>query len=143
MTAVPADFPAAYRISDPVDPHEMTTGPFYEPLDPAGDPRIVLLVEEKHCNSGGVTHGGLLMTMADLTLCAAAREGLPDERAITVQLDAQFVSAGEIGDFLVARAEVVRRGGKLIFVRGQITSGERVLLTASAVTRRVKRNPTS
>ena len=103
----------------------------------------MLLVEEKHCNSSGVTHGGLLMTMADLTLCAAARAGLPDERAITVQLDAQFTDAGRIGDFLVARAEVVRRGGTLIFVRGQIQCGERVLLTASAVTRRVKRQPVS
>lgn len=140
MTAVPADFPAAYRVTDPVDPHEINAGPFYEPLDPAGDPRTVLLVEEKHCNSAGVTHGGLLMTMADLALCAAAREGLPDERAITVQLDAQFVSAGEVGDFIIARAEIVRRGGTLIFVRGQITAGERILLSASAVTRRVKRN---
>ena len=143
MSVIPANFPAAYRISDPADPHEIATGPFYEPLDPAGDPRVVLLVEEKHCNSSGVTHGGLLMTMADLTLCAAARAGLPDERAITVQLDAQFTDAGRIGDFLVARAEVVRRGGTLIFVRGQIQCGERVLLTASAVTRRVKRQPVS
>jgi len=142
MSLVPADFPAAYRISDPIDPHEIATGPFYEPLDPAGDPRVVLLVEEKHTNSSGLTHGGLLMTMADLTLCAAAREGLPGERAITVQLDAQFTDAGQAGDFLVARAEVVRRGGRLIFVRGQITCGARVLLTASAVTRRVKRQPT-
>ncbi|MCA8930233.1 MAG: PaaI family thioesterase [Alphaproteobacteria bacterium] len=143
MSPIPADFPAAYRISDPIDPHEIATGPFYEPLEAAGDPRVVLLVEEKHCNSAGTTHGGLLMTMADLTLCAAAREGLPGERAITVQLDAQFIASGAIGDFLVARGEVVRRGGKLIFVRGQITCGERVLLTASAVTRRVKRNPAS
>ncbi len=141
MSAVPADFPAAYRISDPIDPHELATGPFYEPLDPAGDPRVVLLVEEKHCNSSGVTHGGLLMTMADLTLCAAAREGLPDERAITVQLDAQFIDAGWIGYFLVARADVVRGGGWIIFVRGHILAGSRVLLTASAVTRRVKRQP--
>ena len=140
MSLAPADFPTAYRITDPVDPYEIASGPFYEPLEPAGDPRVVLLVEEKHCNSGGVTHGGLLMTMADLTLCAAAREGLPDERAITVQLDAQFISAGEVGDFLIARAEIVRRGGKLIFVRGQIRAGERILLTASAVPRRVKRN---
>jgi acyl-coenzyme A thioesterase 13 len=141
MSAVPADFPAAYRISDPIDPHELASGPFYEPLDPAGDPRVVLLVEEKHCNSSRVTHGGLLMTMADLALCAAAREGLHDERAITVQLDAQFIDAGQVCDFLVARAEVVRRGGRIIFVRGQIKAGDRVLLTASAVTRRVKRQP--
>jgi len=140
MSAVPADFPAAYRVSDPIDPFETATGNFYEPLDPGDDPRVVLLVEEKHCNSSGVTHGGLLMTMADLTLCMMARRGLDNERAITVSMDSQFISAGMIGDFLVARAEVTRQGGSLVFVRGEIKAGERVLLTASAVTKRVKRN---
>jgi len=141
MANVPADFPAAYRISDAADPYEVNAGPFYEPLDRAGDVRFVILVEEKHCNSGGVTHGGLLMTLADLTACAVAREGLPDERAITVSLDSQFVSAGQVGDFLEARAELVRRGGTLAFVRGQITAGERVLLNCNAVTRRFKGQP--
>ncbi len=140
MTAVPADFPSAYYILDPDDHYEMNTGPFYSPVEPADDPRFVLLVEEKHCNSGGVVHGGLLMAMADLTLCAAAREGLPDERAITVQLDAQFISAGKVGNFLVARAEIVRRGGRIVFVRGEIAAGDETLLTCSAVTRRVPRN---
>ncbi|MGY9055000.1 MAG: PaaI family thioesterase [Alphaproteobacteria bacterium] len=140
MSLAPADFPAAYRVSDPSDPYETATGDFYELLEPGDDPRVVLLVEEKHCNSSGVTHGGLLMTMADLTLCLMARQGLPDERAITVSLDSQFISAGQVGDFLIARAEVVRQGGSLIFVRGEIKAGDRVLLTASAVTKRVKRN---
>lgn len=140
MTGIPANFPDGYRICDPIDPHEMATGPFYEPIDPGDDPHVALLVEEKHCNSSGVTHGGLLMTMGDLTLCAAAREGLPDERAITVQMDSQFISAGRVGDFLVARAEIVRRGGTLVFVCGHITAGDEVLLTCNAVTRRVKRD---
>jgi uncharacterized protein (TIGR00369 family) len=140
MSAVPADFPEAYRVSDPVDPYETTTGLFYEPVDHGGDPRVVLLVDERHCNSSGVTHGGLLMTMADLTLCAAAREGLPGERAITVSFDSHFISSGELGDFLVARARVTRRGGTLVFVQGEITVGDRVLLTCNAVTRRVKRD---
>lgn len=139
MAAVPADFPEAYRVCDPVDPFETTTGNFYEPLEPDDDPRVVLRVEEKHCNSSGITHGGLLMTMADLTLCMMARQGLKNDRVITVSLDCQFISAGEIGDFLVARAEVTRQGGSLVFVRGEIRAGERVLLTASAVTKRVKR----
>ncbi|SRR6056297_3528000 len=139
MSGVPVDFPDAYRISDPVDPHEMAAGPFYEPIDHAGDPRVVLLVEEKHCNSGGVTHGGLLMTMADLTLCMVARQGLESERAITVSFDSHFVSAAQTGDFLVARAQVTRRGGTLVFVRGEITAGDRLLMTCNAVTRRVKR----
>ncbi len=140
MSGAPPDFPDAYRVSDPVDPFETAAGNFYEPLDHGDDPRVVLLVEEKHCNSSGVTHGGLLMTMADLTLCMAGRQGLPDERVITVSLDCQFISAGVIGDFLVARARVTRQGGSLVFVRGEVMAGDKVLLTASAVTKRVKRN---
>lgn len=140
MSGVPADFPSAYRVSDPVDPFETATGNFYEPIDHGDDPRVVALVEEKHCNSSLVTHGGFLMTMADLTLCMMARRGLVDERAVTVSLDCHFISAGKVGDFLEARAVVTRQGGSLVFVRGEIKTGDRVLLTANAVTKRVKRN---
>jgi acyl-coenzyme A thioesterase PaaI-like protein len=70
-TNVPADFPAAFEISDPIDPLETLTGPFYMRTGgPIGE--IYLLAEAKHCNTGGSIHGGLLMTMADMALCAAS-----------------------------------------------------------------------
>ena len=138
MSEPPDDFPDAYEVSDPLDPHETLTGLFYQRK---GGPisEVFLHAEKKHCNTGGVVHGGLLMTMADLALCAACRDGLEGERAITVSLNAEFLSAGFEGDFIEAKAELTRRGKSMAFARCIISSGDRQLMTASAVTKRVPR----
>jgi len=138
MSAPPPDFPDAFVVSDPNDPHETVTGLFYmREGGPIGE--VFLVAERHHCNSSGVIHGGLLMTMADLSLCAACRDGLEGERAITVSLNAEFLSAGRIGDFVEAKAELTRRGSSMAFARCVITAGDRKLMTASAVTKRVPR----
>lgn len=138
MSEPPDDFPDAYEVSDPLDPHETLTGLFYQRKGgPISD--VFLHAEKKHCNTGGVVHGGLLMTMADLALCAACRDGLEGERAITVSLNAEFLSAGFEGDFIEAKAELTRRGKSMAFARCVISAGDRQLMTASAVTKRVPR----
>ncbi len=138
MSKPPSDFPDAYEVSDPADPHETLTGPFYQRKGgPIGE--VYLLAERRHCNAGGMLHGGLLMTLADLALCAACRDGLTGERAITVSLNAEFLSAGKDGDFIEAKAELTRRGATLAFARCVVNAGDRQLLTASIVTRRVPR----
>lgn len=134
----PPDFPDAFVVSDPDDPHETQAGLFYMRKDgPISE--VYLHAARKHCNTGGMIHGGLLMTMADLALCAACRDGLEGERAITVSLNAEFLSAGQEGDFVEAKAELTRRGRSMAFARCLITAGDKTLMTASAVTRRVPR----
>ncbi len=139
MTDRPADFPDAYRVTDPTDPFETGAGPFFSPIDDGGDPRVVLDAGPGHCNAHRSIHGGLLMTMADLTLCVEAVRDFPGEHALTVSMNTEFVAGGREGDFTVARAEVVRRTGSLVFLRGQITAGDRILLNFSAVVKRARR----
>lgn len=136
MSTPPPDFPEAFEVSDPSDPHETVAGPFYQRKDgPIGE--VFLVAEEKHCNSGGIIHGGLLMTMADLALCAACRDGLEGERTITVSLNAEFLAGGKVGDFIAAKAELTRRGSSMAFARCIVGAGDKRLMTASAVTKRV------
>jgi uncharacterized protein (TIGR00369 family) len=138
MSKPPLDFPEAFEVCDPLDPHECLTGLFYmRKGGPIGE--VYLLAERKHCNTGGSVHGGLLMTMADLALCAACRDGLEGERAITVSLNAEFLAAGLEGDFIEAKAELTRRGSSLGFARCIISAGDRQILSASVVTKRVPR----
>lgn len=132
----PADFPEAFEVTDPDDPHETLTGLFYQRKGGAIR-EVYLLAERKHCNTGGVVHGGLLMTMADLALCAACREGLEGQRAITISLNAEFLDAGMEGDFIEAKAELTRRGRSVAFARCALSAGGKTLMTASAVTRLV------
>ena len=132
MTATPEPPLAGYSINDPVDPFENLAGPFFwKKLDDGSD-HVVLKADERHCNRQGVVHGGLMLTMIDLTFAIAAKEH-PEQRLVTISLSSEFVSSGQIGSVIEAKAEVVRRTRSLCFLRGQVTSGGETLLNASCI----------
>ena len=125
-----------YTIYDPIDPFENDAGPFYWRLLNDGSHHFVLRTEERHANAHGLIHGGLMMTMADLTMAVTAK-GDPDDIYVTVSFNSEFVASGHAGDLVEARGELVRRTGSMAFVRGNIHVGERTLFVCSGVMKRV------
>jgi uncharacterized protein (TIGR00369 family) len=121
-----------YVIHDPVDPFENRAGPFFWARLPDGTHSFAMTAAERHCNSQGLVHGGLLMTMIDLTLVITAKSA-PDEQLVTVSLNSEFMSSAREGDLIEARGELLRRTRSLAFVRGRISCGDRMLVAASAV----------
>ena len=128
--------PAGYQPFAYEDPFEDHVGPFgYKVED--GRVSFAFQSDERHRNTGGTVHGGMLMTFADYALCLTAVWDQPGERCITVSFNCEFVAAGRRGDTVESRAEVIRRTGSFTFVRGQIFSGGRVLLTCSVIVKRI------
>lgn len=80
-----------------------------------------LVVEARHCNTMGMCHGGVLMTLADITATTGANlahgvvAGSP-----TVHLDIDFISAARLGDWLHAIAEQVNVKRRFGFSSGAI-----------------------
>lgn len=132
MTAEHSPPLPGYSIYDPVDPFENHAGPFWWRKLEDGSDHIILQSTGKHCNRQGVVHGGLLMTMIDLTFAVAAKE-FPEQRLVTISLSSEFVAGGQIGTLIEAKAEVVRRTRSLCFLRGQISSGGSTLLNSSCI----------
>ncbi|MBV8186310.1 MAG: PaaI family thioesterase [Alphaproteobacteria bacterium] len=86
------------------------------------------------CNSGGVLHGGYMMSFADSAVTRAA--GMTTGMApATVAFAAEFLSAGDIRTPLVTRVEVPRYGKSLAFLRGVLEQDGRKLLSYSATIR--------
>ncbi|MDP6345952.1 MAG: PaaI family thioesterase [Alphaproteobacteria bacterium] len=125
-----------YIIYDPVDPFENDAGPFHWRRLDDGSHHFVLRADHRHTNAWGVVHGGLLMTMADLTMSVTAKAE-QDDAYVTVAFNCEFVAAGHEGDLVEARAELVRRTGSMAFVRGRVQVGENTLFVCSAVMRRI------
>lgn len=78
------------------------------------------------------------MTFADYCLFAIAAPVLQGT-GVTVDFACQFLGAGSGSGLVEGRGEVTRAGGSLIFVRGQLTAGERTLFTFSGTIKRVRR----
>lgn len=99
-----------------------------------GELEVGFHASESHTNGHlGTVHGGLLMTFADVSLGMKVGEDIGGPRCTTVSLQVQFVSAGQVGEFLVCRPEVVRRTRNLMFMRGLIRAGDRVVATADGI----------
>ena len=120
----------------PHDAFETRAGPFYFRTDENGQSVSAFRAEQKHMNAGQRMHGGCLMTFADIALFQTAYQEMEGSSGVTVQLDSTFIDAARVGDLVEATGEVVRAGKSLIFVRGQITCGERTLMTFSGVIRK-------
>jgi acyl-coenzyme A thioesterase PaaI-like protein len=83
------------------------------------------------CNSGGVLHGGYMMSFADsgVTRAAALVTGMAPS---TVSFAAEFLAAGNALSPLMTRVEVPRHGKSLAFLRGLLEQDGRPLLSYSA-----------
>jgi uncharacterized protein (TIGR00369 family) len=109
-----------------------TVGPLWERRDERGL-HLGIVSEAKHLNRSGVMHGGAILTFADQALGTAAWEATGYKPQVTIQLDVQFVSAVEVGEFVTAQCQVVRVTGSLVFLRGVLLVGSRTIATASGV----------
>lgn len=133
---VDSELPPGYRAFAYEDPFEDHVGPFGYRVD-GGAISFAFQSDGRHANTGGTLHGGMLMTFADYALCLTAVWDQPGERCVTVSCNCEFVAAGEPGALIEAAGEVVRRTRSLTFVRGQVFTGDRVLLNYSAIVKRL------
>jgi uncharacterized protein (TIGR00369 family) len=130
-----ADLPEGFRrVERPRrNPFNELVGPFYERRD--GDAvTLGLRIEERHLNSRGLCHGGLLATLSDLALgyaMLAETKGLTN--FVTVHLSIDYADAAKEGDWIESRVEIQRIASKLAFANCYLVAGERRIVHASAI----------
>ncbi|MBV8840513.1 MAG: PaaI family thioesterase [Alphaproteobacteria bacterium] len=121
----PPGFEPLFRTSSFLE----TVGPFFHRRDAEGSFVIGLRILPKHANGRGVAHGGLLMTLLDITLgYRAALSETPPANLITANLTADFAGGAGIGDWVEAHVDVQRVGGRLAFANAYlVVNGERIV----------------
>ena len=119
------------------DPFEQRAGPFYDRESEDGSVVCAFRAEERHMNGGGFMHGGCLMTFADSAIFSIARKVMGDSHGVTLHLAGDFLDPARVGQLIEARGEVVRAGGKTIFVQGVATADGRPVLRFDAIIRKV------
>ena len=82
--------PPGYRETRLIDPFEIFVGPVYETGEGAAR-RFLLAVDARHVNLKGSIHGGMLMTLADLTLGAAVWDATDNAACVTMSMQTQFL----------------------------------------------------
>ncbi len=98
-----------------------------------GSSSVSVEITAKHCNKGGVAHGGLYTMMLDMALGGSLVSILPKaEWCATTSLNVSFISAARPGEKIIAVGNVVKRGQNVAHLKGEITTESgRVVATAT------------
>jgi len=114
-------------------------GPWFEKHEEARTIRAFRVLE-KHTNSYGIAHGGLLMSFADSVLARAAHSG-GGRSAVTMRMVCDFVGPARLGDWVEGAGELTRMTRHLSFVRARIWTGTRPVMTATGVFSAIRARP--
>jgi len=127
-----------YQLWGDEDPYESMVGPFYMKENGDGTYRSAFYSERRHVNTSGALHGGLLMSFADYSLFAIAKDQL-DGQCVTVGFNSEFIGAVGEGYLIESSGEVLRATRSLLFVRGTVFTADQTLLSFSGVLKRIRK----
>ena len=91
------------------------------------------LAVPKHANLIDVVQGGMLMTFGDRVLGISAWSAAQDRPCVTIHFDMQFVSSAQMGEFIELTPEIVRCTNSLVFMRGDLVVGSKLIATANGI----------
>jgi len=90
--------------------------------------------EQKHCNSRGIIHGGILSSLADTTMGYAVAFATDAPKGlVTANLTVDFAGAANPGDWMQASVDIQKQGSRLAFANCFVTVGDQRIVRASGV----------
>jgi acyl-coenzyme A thioesterase PaaI-like protein len=107
-----SDPPAGYKPLFRTSPFLDHNGPFFYRENGDGTFIVGLRIQPKHANARGVAHGGILMTLCDISLgYRTTRSQTPSPLIVTASVKTDFAGSAKIGDWVEAHVDVHRPCG--------------------------------
>ncbi|HEY2032276.1 MAG TPA: PaaI family thioesterase, partial [Rhizomicrobium sp.] len=111
---------------------ENFVGPLYE-IGEKLDRRYAFIVDERHVNLHGVIHGGMLMTLADMTMGQAAWDACDHADVVTLNVQSQFIRGARLGEIVEVQPQLTRRTRSIIFLRGDFSVEEEIIFSCASL----------
>jgi acyl-coenzyme A thioesterase 13 len=116
------------------------SSPFFAMIGPAwirqadSPPSFGIRIEQRHTNTGGTAHGGLLAALADMTLGQGVRASLDhDLHLVTAGLTIDFALPVRTGDWVQAQADIQHRSRRTVFASCYLISNGHRAVRASGI----------
>lgn len=129
MSGIPQGFEPITRLS----PFNALVGPLYQRRRANEGTSIGLQLEEKHANSRGMCHGGVLATLADLALGYAMLDKTGKSGFVTAHLSVDYAGSARPGDWVQSEVEIHKVGARLAFANCYLVVRGQRIASASAI----------
>ncbi len=128
------DIPAGFEPADFTPGFLDHGGPYYLGPVVEGVRVVGLLICPHHINYQDAAHGGVISTLADVALSHAVFDAeRPRLTPSTVTLTVNYLIGAWLGDWLEARVQIDRLGGRTAYTTGGIWRGDEQIATMSGV----------
>ena len=109
-------------------------------LDDPETARIRLIVKRHHSNVNEVIHGGAILSLIDISIFGGVSLllGTDHSKGVTLSLQTQFMTPGDVSRPLDALVEVEKETGRMVFVRGTVVQDDDKVATYSAIMRKIR-----
>ena len=101
------------------------------------------MINEKHLNSAGITHGGYLSALIDAGAGTAAHRAADNAPCVTISLDIKFIGASKIGDEIIGHTKILKKTNTLIFLFCELKCNDKIITSASGVWKILKIKPSN
>lgn len=127
------EVPIGFSPLELASPHVQHNGPFFVKAG-GGEFAMGLRIEEHHANFHGTLHGGVIALLADVSMGYAASFVSGQFKPVTtVSITADMLASARVGDWVEARVELLREGGRIHFAEGHIFANDALIARVSAV----------
>jgi len=131
---VGTDAPEGYRLATKPSNFNALCGPYYKKVVDGLVTGIALRIADKHLNELDITHGGVLMTLADNAMGDALESAYGYKTSlVTVSMNSDFLKPGVAGDWVEARPVVHRKGQRMAFAECLLYISGTLVFKASGV----------
>ena len=130
-----------WRLNDPKRYNQAVLGAMLVRPESESTARVRIFPAEHLTNNAGNVHGAATLGLIDIALFAANKvlRGIDAAGSVTLNLDTQFIGAGDPALPLDAVVEVLRETGRMVFLRGLVVQDDTVVASFSATTRKPSR----
>ena len=130
--------PDGFELSQSRGPFTTRNGPVYRAIA-EGDIRSGLWVLDRHCNSMGFMHGGMISAFADGALAWAAWHETR-RMSVTLKLTTSYFGTIRPGDWLEAHPRAISANDGIVQVEADmLVAGEKLAARADATFRVLRR----
>ena len=124
--------PEGFEPLPPSSPYVTRMGTLYFRTLENGVRVLALHVVNDHMNMHSIAHGGMLATLADSALGYNISR-LAQRGVVTAQMNLEFLSAVQEGDWLEAYVTMDKQGSRLIFASCELRVADRRVLKTTAI----------
>ena len=127
-----SSIPEGYRLYKAPELFPEKIGPLYFKKED-NQFQFGFLVDKSHTNFNGKLHGGMMMTFVDEMMGHKVYNSIGRRPCATISLNFDFIAAAKEGDWVTLQSKITRQGLSVVFIRGELVVGDKIILTADGI----------